>query len=214
MEADVSLLPLFPLPNVVLFPGVSLPLHVFEPRYRALVADALASDRRIGMVLLRPGWEGDYDGRPPVYGIGCSGVIVHDTRLGDGRYHIILRGLDRFRIVDEDRARAYRRATIEPLPEPPAGARDGDVLRALRPDLESRVGPLTEAPGGLERTHLASMPDADFVHTLAQYLDLDPIEKQALLEQPTLRLRAEALVELLDIKKLEGMLPGVPSALQ
>ena len=62
-----ELLPLFPLPNVVLFPNVFLPLHIFEPRYREMVADALASDRMIGMVLLRPGWEHDYEGRPPVY---------------------------------------------------------------------------------------------------------------------------------------------------
>src|SRR5213596_3395375 len=84
-----ELLPLFPLPNVVLFPNVFLPLHIFEPRYREMVADALASDRLIGMVLLRPGWERDYEGRPPVYPIGCSGVITHAERLHDGRYDIV-----------------------------------------------------------------------------------------------------------------------------
>ena len=97
-----DLLPLFPLPNVVLFPNVFLPLHIFEPRYREMVADALAGDRMIGMVLLRPGWEHDYDGRPPVYPIGCSGVITHVERLPDGRYNIVLRGLERFRILEED----------------------------------------------------------------------------------------------------------------
>ena len=70
-----DLLPLFPLPNVVLFPNVFLPLHIFEPRYREMVADAIAGDRMIGMVLLRPGWENNYEGRPPVYPIGCSGLI-------------------------------------------------------------------------------------------------------------------------------------------
>ena len=105
-----DLLPLFPLPNVVLFPNVFLPLHIFEPRYREMVADALAGDRLIGMVLLRPGWEHDYEGRPPVYPIGCSGVITHVERLADGRYNIVLRGLERFRIVEEDHARRYRRA--------------------------------------------------------------------------------------------------------
>src|SRR6266571_4912766 len=112
-----DLLPLFPLPNVVLFPNVFLPLHIFEPRYREMVADALTSDRLIGMVLLKPGWERDYEGRPPVYPIGCSGVMTHAERLPDGRYNIVLRGLDRFRIVSEDHERSYRRAAIDVLHE-------------------------------------------------------------------------------------------------
>ena len=80
-----DLLPIFPLPNVVLFPNVFLPLHIFEPRYREMVADAVASDRMIGMVLLRPGWQGDYEGRPPVFPVGCSGVITHVDKLEDGQ---------------------------------------------------------------------------------------------------------------------------------
>src|SRR5437667_9813996 len=119
-----DLLPLFPLPNVVLFPNVFLPLHIFEPRYREMVADAVASDRMIGMVLLRPGWERDYEGRPPVYAVGCSGVITHVERQPDGRYNIVLRGVERFRIVDEDRGRSYRRATIAAMPEEPLTGAD------------------------------------------------------------------------------------------
>src|SRR5260370_38632494 len=107
-------LPLFPLPNVVLFPNVFLPLHIFEPRYREMVADAVASDRMIGMVLLRPGWDRDYEGTPPVYPLGCSGVITHVEALADGRFNIVLRGLERFRIVEEDRTRGYRRAIVGP----------------------------------------------------------------------------------------------------
>src|SRR5438309_10548348 len=95
-----DLLPLFPLPNVVLFPNVFLPLHIFEPRYREMVADAIGSDRLIGMVLLRPGWESNQDGRPPVYPIGCSGLITHVERVPDGRYNIVLRGVERFRFVE------------------------------------------------------------------------------------------------------------------
>src|SRR4030095_9548216 len=109
-----DLLPLFPLPNVVLFPNVFLPLHIFEPRYREMVADALASDPLIGMVLLKPGWEQEYEGRPPVYPIGCSGVITHVDQLPDGRYNIVLRGGERFRIVEEDFGRAYRLFRGEP----------------------------------------------------------------------------------------------------
>ena len=82
-------IPIFPLPNVVLFPNVFLPLHIFEPRYRAMVADALAGDRIIGMVLLQPGYEANYEGRPPVFTIGCGGVITHADPLDDGRYNIV-----------------------------------------------------------------------------------------------------------------------------
>src|SRR6266540_5148202 len=123
-----DLLPLFPLPNVVLFPNVFLPLHIFEPRYREMIADALDSDRMIGMVLLRPGWERDYEGRPPVYPVGCSGVITHVEHYRDGRYDIVLRGLDRFRIVEEDSARSYRRAIVEPAPDRPIAAEERTMI--------------------------------------------------------------------------------------
>src|SRR5580765_2760798 len=139
-----DLLPIFPLPNVVLFPNVFLPLHIFEPRYREMIADALESDRMIGMVLLRPGWQRDYEGRPPVYPIGCSGVITHVERLADGRYNIVLRGLERFRILQEDDSRSYRRAVVEPVPE---GAGSGDDLAAVRRQrskLESLIAPTIE----------------------------------------------------------------------
>jgi Lon protease-like protein len=86
-----SIIPLFPLPNVVLFPNVVLPLHIFEARYREMTADALKGDRIIGMVLLRPGWEGSYEGRPPIYDVGCAGVITHAEKLEDGRYNLVLR---------------------------------------------------------------------------------------------------------------------------
>src|SRR5215470_17206415 len=125
-----DLLPLFPLPNVVLFPNVFLPLHIFEPRYREMVADALTSDRLIGMVLLRPGWERDYEGRPPVYPIGCSGVVTHVDRLQDGRYNIVLRGLERFRILEEDHARSYRRATTDALLEYALAPEDRAAIRS------------------------------------------------------------------------------------
>src|SRR5947209_2664814 len=121
-----DLLPLFPLPNVVLFPNVFLPLHIFEPRYREMVADAIDSDRMIGMVLLRPGWDRDYEGNPPVYPIGCSGVITHVERQADGRYNIVLRGMERFRIVEEDRSRSYRRAIVTAEPETSLAPADRD----------------------------------------------------------------------------------------
>ena len=204
-----DLLPLFPLPNVVLFPNVFLPLHIFEPRYREMVADALASDRTIGMVLLRPGWDRDYEGRPPIYPIGCSGVLTHNERLADGRYNIVLRGLDRFRIVEEDHGRSYRRARTEPMPEPALTSQDRLRLRQNRARIEALIAP-SERGGGIDPRAAEALNDQDLVNALAQYLDLEPIEKQALLEQPDVSARATSLIELLEMKTLIARHPSVP----
>ena len=203
-----DLLPIFPLPGVVLFPNVFLPLHIFEPRYREMVADAIAGDRVIGMVLLKAGWKHDYEGRPPVYAIGCSGVITHFERLADGCYNIILRGVERFRILEEDDRRRYRRALVEPLGEGPLAADDRAVLRGQRAKLEALLAPTLEQSGA-DPHGASAMNDADLVNALAQYLDLEPLEKQALLERDGLRSRAESLVELLEMKVLIARTPGL-----
>jgi Lon protease-like protein len=216
-----ELLPLFPLPNVVLFPNVFLPLHIFEPRYREMVVDAVSSDRMIGMALLRPGWEHDYEGHPPVYPIGCSGVITHFDRLSDGRFNIVLRGLERFRIVEEDHSRNYRRASVEVLRDEPATHEDLPVISGYRSRLESLIHAEAERGNSLKHLHAAhgdearaidvkipsAMSDEDLVNALAQYLDLEPLEKQALLEKHGLRVRAESLVELLEMKILMSRTP-------
>jgi Lon protease-like protein len=213
-----ELLPIFPLPNVVLFPNVFLPLHIFEPRYREMVADTLDSDRMIGMVLLKPGWEHEYEGRPRVYPIGCSGVITHVDRQSDGRYNIVLRGVERFRILEEDHSRSYRRAVIEPVLERALVPEDRAVLRRQRSKLEALVAPAIDRqlePPSVGTSDASSadpmipsgMADEDLVNALAQYLDLEPVEKQALLERHCLRSRAESLVELLEMKVLLARSP-------
>lgn len=202
-----EVLPIFPLPNVVLFPNVFLPLHIFEPRYRDMVADALASDRLIGMVLLRDGWEEEYGGRPPVYTIGSSGLITHVEQLAGGEYNIVLRGLERFRILTEDHTRRYRRALVEPLAERPVGDDDRPAIRRLRTKLETMLA-RPEAEGGTP-TIPTAMGDEDLVNALAQYLDLESLERQALLEQDSLRARAESLVELLEMKTIMSRTPGL-----
>ncbi len=194
-----ELLPLFPLPNVVLFPNVFLPLHIFEPRYREMVADVLEGDRLIGMVLLKPGWERDYEGRPPVYPIGCSGLITHAERLPDGRYNIVLRGLERFRIAHEDHSRSYRRASVDRLIEQQLDPADRQAIKNQRVKLEAMLAPAVEKPSALG--------DEDLINALAQYLDLEAVEKQALLEQHGLRARADSLVELLEMKVLMARVP-------
>jgi Lon protease-like protein len=109
---------LFPLPNLVLFPFVIQPLHIFEPRYRQMTADALADDRLIALVLPQPGWETEYKSRPLLHAVACLGRIVADQRLEDGRYNLLLRGLSRARIVEElETDTPYRSAKVELLQE-------------------------------------------------------------------------------------------------
>jgi Lon protease-like protein len=194
-------IPIFPLPNVVLFPNVSLPLHIFEPRYREMVSDALAGDRIIGMVLLRPGWEADYEGRPAVYPVGCAGLITHAERLDDGRYNIVLRGMEKFRIVDEpDEGRSYRVARVQRFVEQ-IGEEDRQAMRAARRRLEALLVPQPEGRSADPKVP-PSMPDEDLVNALAQYLELEPVEKQALLEREGLLARCQSLIELLEMKVL------------
>jgi Lon protease-like protein len=193
-------IPIFPLPNAVLFPNVFMPLHIFEPRYRAMVADALAGDRIIGMVLLKPGFEGDYEGRPPVYEIGCAGVVTHSEALADGRYNIVLRGIEKFRITGEDRSKPYRLAQVEPIGETVAEA-DRELLRKHRLRLEALLAAAIER-GGRDPKFPPAVADEDLVNALAQYLAFEPLERQALLERDGILARCGALIELLEIKTL------------
>ena len=196
-----ELLPLFPLPSVVLFPGVFLPLHIFESRYREMVADALETDRLIGIVLLQE-QEDDADaGAPPIFAVGCTGLITHCEPLDDGRYNIILRGIDRFRVVREDHTRAYRRAVIETLPEPALTGDDRTRLSAYRSRVEALLAPAPDA-GGLIPRAASAMNDDDLINVLSQYPGFDPVEKQALLETTGVMARAAALAELLEMKLL------------
>ena len=192
-------IPIFPLPNVVLFPNVFLPLHIFEPRYRAMLGDALAGDRIIGMTLLRAGWEADYEGRPPVYDIGCAGLISHSEPVQDGRFNIVLHGLEKFRIRNERSDRAYRIATVESVVEDlPAPVH---ALGPVRQRLEALVAHFAERIHAEVRIPSA-ISDHELVNTLAQYLPLDPVEKQALLERDGVLDRAGSLIELLEMRAI------------
>ena len=195
-------IPIFPLPNVVLFPHVFLPLHIFEPRYRAMIGDAIDGDRIVGMSLLKPGWETAYEERPDIYPVGCAGLITHAERTADGRFNIVLRGLEKFRVVGEDGSRPYRLAHIEPIAEP-AGAALPDV-RSERRRLEHLILASSEGGAPAEAITPPSMPDEDFINALAQYLQFDPLEKQALLEHPDALARCRSVIDLLEMKNLVG----------
>src|SRR5437867_6776548 len=111
--------PLFPLPNVVLFPRAVLPLHIFEERYKGMTADALSGDRQIAMALLKPGWEKNYYGLPEIEPVVCVGTILSHERLPDGKYNFLLQGQMRARISREIKRQpgAYRIAELVPIEE-------------------------------------------------------------------------------------------------
>ena len=182
-------LPLFPLPGVVLLPGTLLPLHIFEPRYSAMVADALAGDRLIGMAMLKPGWESAGE-PPPIYDVGGAGEIVESEDLEDGRCNIVLEGRFRYRILDEAAPAPYRLARVEEIP--PASFRsrtDRDGALAAAAAAFSEIAGELELPplpeGVLSPERLAS--------EIALRLRYAPPELQAFLEMDSLAARYESL---------------------
>lgn len=186
-----SEIPLFPLPEVVLFPGVRRPLQIYEPRYRDMIADALKGDRIIGTVLLRPGFETNYEGRPPIYTIGCAGVIEDYEQLPDGRYVILLRGLTTFRVVSEDQRKSYRLARVEAIPELLKDDERGPLstVRSKLADLLNKALPVDVEPPD------PTLEDAEFINITAQALTMPEAARQDLLERNSLLARARALVE-------------------
>lgn len=193
-----SVIPLFPLPNVVLFPGMPLPLHVFEPRYRRMVADALGGQRVIGMTLLKPGWEADYHGRPAVYPVGCAGRLETCDPLPDGRFEILLKGFARFRIREEHGGQPYRLASIDAHPEEVGDAPGMDELRGR---VLSAIGRAADGPAILVTRE--NLPPELFLNALCQSLKLAAVEQQSLLDCNTLLARYSRLLEILDFRSLE-----------
>jgi Lon protease-like protein len=201
-------LPLFPLPDVVLFPGMPLPLHIFEPRYRQMVRDVLAGNRLIGMALLRPGWEGDYEGRPAVYPAGCAGRVEQSESLEDGRFNIVLKGVFRFRVRGEREGKPYRTAVVEPLPE---SLGDQAALDAARARVVRAIG---EGFGSSVVVIQPELPHDLFANALSQSLDLAPVERQCLLDCDTIVERYTSLASILEFRALEQAhgRRGAPSA--
>lgn len=186
------LLPLFPLPSVVLFPGARLPLHIFEPRYRRMVADLLArpeEERRIGMIFVAGGRDGEAELLEP----GCAGRLVAHEALDDGRSNIVLQGEFRFAVDREVEGRPYRRALVRPLPDrvPPEEAGAGETLRGELLRLAIAVHGASGSASPYRLDELVPRPDeppplAALTNRLAAALDLPPARKQSLLAEPVL----------------------------
>src|SRR4051812_48313636 len=167
---------LFPLPGLVFFPHAVQPLHIFEPRYRQLAADALVGDRLLAPVLLRPGWEENYDDAPAVHPVACLGRVVMDQHLPDGRYNLVVRGLARVRVVAEPPTdKPYRLARVEVLCD--AAPDDVDELMALRAAVADLILPRVTAGHVHDQLHglfKGELPLGPLCDVLAFALPLPP----------------------------------------
>ena len=211
--------PIFPLAGALLFPRAQLPLHIFEPRYRAMVRDALASDQLIAMVQPKePGppasagavasGTGDKQ-RPDLFEIGCIGRIVGSEELDDGRYNIILVGLSRFRIAGEaEVVTPYRQVDADRSGFDDDEAEPEPLASIQRAELERESRRYAEALGyAVDWDAVGRLDDEMLVNGIAQIAPLDVGSKQALLEASDLASRADLLVQFMQFQR---MLPGGP----
>ena len=183
-------LAIFPLPGAILFPGLQLPLHVFEPRYRELVGSALAKDRLIGIIQPQRNSEGS-----PLYEIGCVGRIGDVEALEDGRYNIVLEGEARFRVLRElDVTTPFRKVEAELIDDD-----ENEVLsRVERAGFEREARRFADAQGySVDWESIERLDDMALINGVSQIAPFDPAAKQALLEADTLRERCELLVQLM-----------------
>lgn len=186
MAAETLTVPIFPLPEVVFFPYTLLPLHIFEPRYKELVTDVLAGNGLMGVVQLRPGWDKDYYGNPPVYKVMGVGKIIQNRRWPDGRYDIVLEGLYRAVIRDESRQGEYRIAKVEPLRDniDMQNHLELEVVHQRLLELYHKLGEaLPETRTSLVRD--AEAPDVSgLVDIMASVFVENPYDKQSILSEP------------------------------
>ena len=212
---DIIEIPIFPLPNVVLFPNTLLPLHIFEQRYRQMVTEVLDKSGKIGMALLKRPWE---PGGEDIFRIGGMGEIAEYHELEDGKYDILLRGTDRYRLIEFLRRRPYRIARVRVLPKP--------LPRAPKAsDLTSR---LVRSFGKLSAvvsvgTDMEALSDLDFhtlVNSICSSVNISDYHKQVLLEMDNLTSRAENVLKILDhllvqqqlVERFQHLRPGDPCA--
>lgn len=195
---SLARIPIFPLPNIVFFPKILLPLHVFEPRYRKMVADALGGEQKIGLVLLQEGWEEDYSGTSAMFPVGCLGKMEAHERLAHGRFNILLRGLARFEVVDFVQQFPYRIARVRLLRDDPLRMRPAQQLRERNRFLERFEQYLSEVMGvKVEKEMLDRTGTLEAViNQVAATLDIPVSEKQELLQITAV---ADRFVKLRDI---------------
>ena len=186
-------LSIFPLPGALLFPGMPLPLHIFEPRYRAMISDCMARDRRIGMI--QPREDGGSGDAPALYDVGCVGKVAEVEAMDDGRYNLVLEGVSLFRVVRElDVTTAFRQVEAELIGTP------GDETLSLgrRSSLEMESRRFADAAGySVDWDAVARLDDESLVNGIAQIAPFDVAAKQALLEAAGIENRAELIIQLM-----------------
>jgi uncharacterized protein len=197
--------PLFPLPDVVHFPHLLLPLHIFEPRYREMTADALAGDRLIAMALLKPGWT-TTEGSPAIHETVCLGRITADQQTEDGRYYLVLQGLSRARIVREEDEGAYRVAQLElqpdlenPFPPAAADAQRRRLLLAFR-----SLFPKHNLDRVLRRALKEAVPLGILCDVLADALSLESQVAYQVLAETDVKQRCRVILRLIEEKLSAG----------
>lgn len=193
---------LFPLPNLVLYPHVMQPLHIFEPRYREMLEDALNDDGLIAMAVLEPGWEADYEGRPPISEYACLGKVITYHRLEDGRYNVLLLGVRRVRLVNElEPVRSFRRAEVELLDDCYEGVSEHEINSLQQQLLEAFQRQLPQGCQASDQlTELLSqhLPLGLLTDLAAYTLPLDVADKQCLLCEHRVVARAKTLLAALE----------------
>jgi len=198
---------LFPLPNLVLFPHVMQPLHIFEPRYRHLLEDALAGDRLIAMAMLKPGWEDDYEGRPPLYPMACLGRIATYHHLEDGTYNILLLGLRRVRLLRElEPRRGFRRAEValcEDCCPPQQASERSRVQRELRDAFLKILPTLPEAQEQVDQLLGSDVSLGVLTDVISYMLDIEAAKKQVLLAETDVYRRVDILLSHLSAAAVE-----------
>ncbi|MFA7604282.1 MAG: LON peptidase substrate-binding domain-containing protein [Novosphingobium sp.] len=190
MAEDTRRITIFPLTGAILYPELRLPLHIFEPRYRAMISDALARDRRIGMIQPQRAFEG-----APLFQIGCLGRIDDVEALDDGRFNIVLEGEARFRLLRElDVTTPFRQIEAELLSEPA-----GEQLAAIeRAGFEREARRFAAAQGyRIDWDSVARLDDVSLINGVCQIAPFDAAAKQALLEADGISARCELLIQLM-----------------
>ncbi len=194
------IVPLFPLPNVVLFPKTPVPLYIFEERYRTMIREAIAGSREIVIALVRPGGETGPGGVPEVHDIACLGRIESYEELEDGKYNIVVVGVDRVRILREVRHSPYQRVEVERI-EPPLPGGTAEEIAGRQNRIGGLFARFTELATGAPQQANELMPQLDFdalVNMVAMTLNLAIDQKQALLELDDASERCDALIPVLE----------------
>ena len=202
-----EIIPIFPLPNFVLFPGVKVPLHIFEPRYREMVSEVAMDHGIIGIMMLKGNWERDYYDYPDVYDIGCAGKISALVQLPDGKFNLMLDGMSEFRVLREIRDRSFRQAQVQWCSPPPQNLDlDALAMEHLHQRLVTFLGSAAHDVWN-SVVDQRGLRGADLINFICFHLDVSPIEKQTLLEAGAAR--TQCLLDVMTFRLEERKLgPG------